>query len=168
MGSSYTNYLICAPELDNQATVGALLVQPGELVKKESSLVKLHAAGRILEVCAPDTGTIVEITISVGELVLANDLLLTMAVEEKPFGGPVMPDKGLNHCSTHPETDALDRPSGHPATASNTMASLAAWLGVDLAEVRPGPGGVVDEEAIAAHVRDIMIRWQKLRRLLGS
>ncbi len=165
MDSVYTNYLICAPELDNQATVGALLVHPGELVEKEASLVKLHADDQILEVCAPDSGIIGEVAISVGEHVLANDLLLTMEVEEKPFGAPVIPDKYLIRPSSCPATETDANPSENQPSISTGVASLATWLGVDLADIRPGPGGVIDEETIAAHVRDVMIRWRKLRGL---
>lgn len=170
MKLNYTTHLICTPQLDAPATIGALLVCPGDHVEADTPLMLLHGAGLTLEVCAPEAGIVGELVVALQESVSSGDLLLTMEIEEKPFGFLPMLEEEPGFAPAcqlpYPEHRTVSVRSSAPLQVQPEAASFAARLGVDLADVQPGPDGIVDDEAIAAHVRDILIRWRKLRRLL--
>ena len=86
MNSTYTTHLICAPQLEGAATIGALLVTPGSRVETDTPLVLLHSDGLPLDVCAPEAGIIGDFSVALNDTVMPGDLLLTMEIEEKPFG----------------------------------------------------------------------------------
>ncbi len=170
MNSTYTTHLICAPQLEGAATIGTLLVAPGEHVETDAPLLMLHGPDMALEVCAPEAGIIGDITVAVHESVMPGDLLLTMEIEEKPFGWLPMVEEepAFAPACQLPYPEPAAPRANAPLQIDPVAASLAARLGVDLTEVAPGPDGVVDDEAITAHVRDILIRWRKLRRLVAN
>lgn len=170
MEPTYTTHLICAPQFDGIAAISALLVRPGEAVEADAPLIQLRGSSFSLEVCAPEAGVIGEFTVAMGDSIASNDLLLTMEIEEKPFGFlPMLEEEPAF-------APACQLPQATPKTVHNRVplqvqpdaASLAARLGVDLTEVVPGPEGIVDDEAIVTHVRDILVRWRKIRRLLSD
>lgn len=170
----YTTHLICTPQLETPTTVGTLLVLPGEQVETDTPLVVLHSADKRLEVCAPETGTIGEILVKLHEEVNSGDLLLTMEIEEKPFGFLPMVEEepAFAPACQLPYAQAPSRLEPVPTTDALLIqpeaARFAARLGVDLAEVPPDADGMVDDEAVASYVRDILVRWRKLRRLLND
>ena len=172
MNSTYTTHLICAPQLEGSATIGALLVTPGTYVDADAPLVLLHCNGLALDVCAPEAGIVGDITVVQNESVAPGDLLLTMEIEEKPFGFLPMVEEEPAFApacqQVFPAQAPVSARSGAPLQIDPQAASLAARLGVDLADVRPDSDGVVDEESVAAHVRDILVRWRKLRRLVAD
>ncbi len=169
MKLNYTTHLICTPPLDGPATIESLLVSPGDHVEADMPLVRLHGNGIALEVCSPEAGTIGEFFVALQESVSSGDLLLAMEIEEQPFGFLPMEEETVftPACQlTYPDRRTVVTRASVPLRVQPEAASLAARLGVDLAEVNPGTDGVVDDEAIATHVRDILIRWRKLRRLI--
>ncbi|SFN47897.1 Biotin-requiring enzyme [Formivibrio citricus] len=169
MNTPYTTHLICAPQLNGAATIGALLATPGESVVADTPLVLLHVDGQAQEVCAPEAGLVGSFVVERDEAVSSGDLLLTMEIEEKAMQlFPLLDEEpGFAPACTLPEAKpaAVDRQNG-TLTVAPEAASLAARLALDLAEVPPGPDGVVDEDAVTDHVRDILIRWRKLKRLV--
>lgn len=171
MNTPYTTHLICAPQLNGVATIGALLVVPGESVAADTPLLLLHLDGLAQEVCAPEAGLVGSFVVEKNEVVSSGDLLLTMEIEEKAMQlFPLLDEEpGFAPACTLPEarSEAAARPGG-TLTVAPGAASLAARLALDLAEVPPGPEGVVDEEAVTDHVRDILIRWRKLKRLVSD
>lgn len=171
MNSTYTTHLICAPQLEAVATIGALLITPGSQVEADTPLVLLHCAGQVLDVCAPEAGFVSEYHVRMNESIAANDLLLTMEIEEKPFDFlPMIEEEPtfVPACQqAYSQKPAVDQPRT-PLQVESAAASLAARLGVDLTEVRSGPDGMIDDEAIYSHVRDVLIRWRKLRRLVAD
>ncbi len=164
----YTTHLICAPELDNSGAMVTLLVQAGERVRIDTPLVRLVGQDWQMEVCAPATGLIGEIAVTEGSDIESNDLLLTMEIEELPFNFlPILEDEpAFAPACQLPYAPVTPIRGKAPLRIMPEAASLAARLGVDLAEVKPDAEDIVDEEAIAAHVRDILVRWRKIRRLL--
>lgn len=168
----YTTHLICTPQLEMPATIGALLVRPGDQVEADTPLVLLHGAGLTLEVCAPEAGMVGEFVVAPHEPVNSGDLLLTMEIEEKPFGFLPMVEEEPAFAPACQLPYAKTRSGSARATdhlqIQPEAARLAARLGVDLADVPPDADGMVDDEAVASHVRDILIRWRKLRRLLND
>lgn len=172
MAPTYTTHLICAPQFNAHAVITALLVQPGAHVETDAPLVRLEGADFSLEVCAPEAGMVGEFMVEPGSSVTSNELLLTMEIEENPFGFlPMLEEEpAFSPACLLAQTPppATQNSSDIPLRVLPEAASLAARLGVDLAEVRPGVEGIVDDEAISAHVRDILVRWRKIRRLLSD
>lgn len=171
MNSTYTTHLICAPQLNGMATIGALLVEAGAHVETDTPLVLLHSQDQALEVCAPEAGIVGDYTVKLHENVMPGDLLLTMEIEEKPFGFmPMLEEEPVfaPACQQAYPTPLSPSRSNVPLQVCAEAASLAARLGVDITDVRPGPDGVVDDESIAAYVRDVLIRWRKIRRLVAD
>lgn len=169
MKSTITTHLICAPEIGDAYQVSALLVAPGKHVPTDTPLVLLHGPTGTVEVCAPEAGIVGDYMVAVNEQVAPSDILLSMEIEEKPFGFLPMVEEEPDFapaCQLAYPTERPARPVSGPLQIETHAASLAAQLGVDLSEVRPSPDGIIDEEAIHAHVRDILIRWRKLERLV--
>lgn len=169
MNTTYTTHLICAPQLDGAATIGALLATPGEMVTADTPLVLLHVDGEAQEICAPEAGVVGNFVVERHDDVSSGDLLLTMEIEEKTLQlFPLLEEEpGFAPACLLPEVaPPLPMKSQGMLSVTPEAASLAATLALDLAEVPPSSGGVVDEDAVTDHVRDILIRWRKLRRLV--
>lgn len=167
MNSIYTTHLICAPQLDVPTIVGAILSEPGDFVEADDPLVLLHGAGLSLEVCALEAGIVGYFTVKVGELVATNDLLLTMEIEEKPFSFlPMVEEEPVfaPACQMYPAKNPVADTSKSLQVTSEA-ANLAARLGINLVDVKPGQNGIIDDEAIIHHVRDILVRWHKIQQL---
>lgn len=169
MNSTYTTHLICAPQLEGRATIGALLAAPGSRVEVDAPLLQLQTEKQVLEVCAPETGIVGDYTVTLNENVESGDLLLTMEIEEKPFGFFPILEEEPAFAPACLQAQPKPVPSRSiPLQIAPEAASLAARLGVDLAVVKPGPDDIIDEEAVCAHVRDVMVRWKKLLRLTSA
>ncbi len=171
MNTTYTTHLICAPQLDGAATIGAMLATPGEMVAADTPLVLLHVDGEAQEICAPEAGIVGSFVVERHDDVSSGDLLLTMEIEEKTLQlFPLLEEEpGFAPACLLPEV-ALPmsvKPRG-VLTVAPEAARLASRLALDLADVPPGPDGVVDEDAVTDYVRDILIRWRKLRRLVSD
>lgn len=169
MSTTYTTHLICAPQLAGAATIGALLVTPGQYVTADAPLLQLLVDEEApQEVYAPEAGLVGGFTVALHERVSSCDLLLTMEIEEKATQlFPLLDDEPAFApvCAQSFAADAVPVSIGALQVAP-AAARLAAALALDLAEVAPGPDGIVDEDAVTDHVRDILIRWRKLRRLV--
>ena len=171
MDTRYTTHLICAPQLSGLATIGILLANPGERVAADAPLVLLHQDGNVQEVCAPEAGWVGSFVVEQHEVVSSGDLLLTMEIEEKTTQIFPLLSEAPDFAPACQLPEAF-LPTTKAAlgvlTVAPEAARLAARLALDLAEVPPGPEGVVDEEAVTDHVRDILIRWRKLKRLVSD
>jgi pyruvate/2-oxoglutarate dehydrogenase complex dihydrolipoamide acyltransferase (E2) component len=167
--TTYTTHLICAPHLQDIAVVSEYHVYAGQKVEADQVLVVLQSPNGALEVSAPEAGLIGQLLSAEHEQVQPGELLLTMEIEEKPFGF-----MGLEEEPEFAPACQLAYAAPAPALVAKALhvepaaARLAGMLALDLSEVRPGPDGEVDEEAVAAHVRDILIRWRKVKRLLSE
>jgi pyruvate/2-oxoglutarate dehydrogenase complex dihydrolipoamide acyltransferase (E2) component len=166
--TTYTTHLICAPQEEDEAVVGEYLVAAGQRVEADQILVVLHSSSGLLEVTAPEGGLIGQLLSAKNEIVQPGELLITMEIEEKPFGfmGIEEEPEYAPACQlSYPEADFSP---ARTLSVVPSAARLAGMLALDLSEVQPGPDGMVDEEAVAAHVRDILIRWRKVKRLLNE
>ena len=169
MKTTYTTHLICAPHLDDVAVVSEYRVMAGQEVEADQILAILQSAAGAFEVSAPERGLIGNLIAAENEQVQPGDLLLMMEVEEKPFGfmGLEEEPEYAPACQLAYTAAPVQRSSSR-LSIEPAAARLAGMLALDLSEVRPGPDGEVDEEAVAAHVRDILIRWRKVKRLLSE
>lgn len=172
MNQTYTTHLMCAPELQSPATVSGIHVQSGECVETDALLIQLQIAETFLDICAPESGIVGEILVAAHESVSSHDLLLTMEIEEQEFGFLPLPEveQTLPPACLIPTKlpKTAPHPENHPLRILPESARMAARFGVNLAEVKPGPDGVVDDEAITLYIRDILTRWSKLQRLLND
>ena len=172
MNQTYTTHLMCAPELPSPATVGTIHVRSGEHAESDAVLIQLHIAESVLDICAPESGIVGEILVSKDETVNSHDLLLTMEIKEQEFSFLPLPDveQSLPAACLIPSKlpKATPHPDNNPLQILPESARMAARFGVDLAEVKPRPDGVIDDEAITLYIRDILTRWDKLRRLLNE
>ena len=70
------------PESVADATVGSWHKRPGDFVKRGENLLDLETDKVVLEVPAPESGILSEITVPAGETVLANALLGKLSASE--------------------------------------------------------------------------------------
>lgn len=169
MDTTYTTHLICAPQLSGVATIGALLAEPGDRVAVDTPLIRLCIDGAEQEVCAPEAGLVGDFMVARHEAVSSSDLLLTMEIEEKTMQlFPLLEEEPefAPACMLSERGQVILSQSSSMLSVVPEAAQLAAKLALDLSEVPPGPDGVVDTDAVTDHVRDILIRWRKLRRLV--
>jgi 2-oxoglutarate dehydrogenase E2 component (dihydrolipoamide succinyltransferase) len=69
------------PESVSDATVARWHFQGGESIEKDAPLIDLETDKVVLEVPAPETGTVIEIRRSVGDIVLPGDVLAVIDTE---------------------------------------------------------------------------------------
>ena len=114
-----------------------VLVQPGDAVKKEDSLVTLESDKATMEVPSSHTGTVKEIRVKVGDKVSQGTVIATLDTADA--GKTEAPKK------EEPKKEAAASPSPAPSNVRQQLASTLASLDADLhAEVLvlgAGPGG---------------------------
>jgi pyruvate/2-oxoglutarate dehydrogenase complex dihydrolipoamide acyltransferase (E2) component len=150
--TAFTTHLICVPELDNTASVVALHVLPSQHVQINTPLLTLHCGDELVEICAPETGLVSHLMVTLLETVACGDLLVEMEIEEVP-----VQMFGTEELSFASECQ-LDWPAAPLLSVSPPAAKLAAKLGVDLSTVTP-QGPSIETTDVEAHVRSIMLQW---------
>ena len=159
-----------------------LLVKPGDVVKKEDSLVTLESDKAAMDVPAPAAGVVKELKVKLGDKVSEGSVVLVLepseAASPKPAavaGAPVAPatlppPTQTATPRTPPEAvpvAASPRPapvpaepvaeSGTPAHASPGVRRFARELGVDLAKLKGSAAkGRIVKEDIQAFVKDAL------------
>ncbi|MDW5416296.1 hypothetical protein R6242_06890 [Iodobacter sp. CM08] len=154
--TAFTTHLICVPELDNTASVTALHILPGQHVQINTPLLTLKCGGELVEICAPETGWVSHMMVTLTETVACGDLLLQMEIEEVPV--QMFGTEELSFASAC----QLDWPAAPLLSVSPLAAQLAAKLGVDLSTVTP-QGPSIEIADVEAHVRSIMLQWLDAR-----
>src|SRR6186997_3209504 len=109
-----------------------LLVKPGDVVKKDDSLVTLESDKATMEVPAPQAGTVKELRVKLGDKVSEGVTILTLeaagAAAEKPAPAPA-PPRGAKAAPAQPAVPAfLEKapPAPAPAPAAVQAAAPAA------------------------------------------
>lgn len=161
-----------------------VLRQPGEHVSKEDSLITLESEKATLEVPSPQSGTIKDVAIKVGDKVSQGALILTLEpeqavapaeaeaapVEEKPKTYPqaVAPETPVEAIPAEapPGAPVEERPPPVPETeetgfaaahASPSVRRFARELGVDIGKVQgTGPKDRILKEDIQAFVKQAL------------
>lgn len=111
-----------------------LLVSPGDVVEKETSLITLETDKASMEVPSPQAGVIQAINVKVGDKISEGSVILTLAIADQP---PV-------NAST-PDTAGTGQKSG-TATPSATSATAKATSEISNAAPR-SPAPVADKHA---------------------
>ncbi len=163
-----------------------VLVQPGDAVGAEDSLITLESDKATLEVPSPVAGTVKDVKVRVGDKVSEGTLVLTL----EKSGGAAQPEKAAaapapaKPAPPPPAAAAQQRPStpasaparespparlapaalsegiaSSKAHASPSVRQLARELGVDLSRVQAtGPKGRVLKEDVQAYVKGELAR----------
>ncbi len=169
---------ILVPNLGDFAEVEVIevLVEPGESVHAEQSLITLETDKAAMEVPCPLAGVVSSLALKVGDKVSAGDLVALIdgeeasedaeeppapvaepAPEEPPPAEPVEPapvevQEEAPVASPEPKADALSA-----VLASPSVRRLARELGVDLGDVNgSGRRGRVIKDDVKAHVKQLM------------
>ncbi|WP_255988012.1 biotin/lipoyl-containing protein [Chitinolyticbacter albus] len=151
-----TTHLICAPALRCPATVTALHAQPGHWVHGDAPLVSLDADGAPVVVHAPAAGTVASFVVSVNDTVDSDELLLMMEIEEEDSDWLALIDGLPPACAVTPTASSPQ--TGDILQVTRAAAALAARLGVDLSQVNPEAGGLINEAVVERWVRQALGR----------
>ncbi len=139
------------------ARVEALLASPGDYVEVDAPLISLLLDGEQLLVHASTDGVIESFVVALNDEIGSDELLLMMEVEEPDSEWLTWVDGLPPVCETSLPVSASVEGTPEPVLqVTRTAASLAARLGVNLAEVQAGPQGVIDEAAVEAWVRQAL------------
>jgi len=158
-----------------------VLVQPGDRVGAEDSLITLESDKATLEVPSPTAGMVKEVKVKVGDKVSQGSLVLLLEqaqgqpVKEKsetaqPAPAPVAqqqpapppaaaPAQRAEPARATPTVASAEPSAQGKAHASPSVRRLAREFGVDLASVQPtGPKGRVLKEDVQAYVKSELAR----------
>jgi len=120
-----------------------VLVQPGDQVEQEQSLITLESDKASLEVPAPEAGKVVDVLVSVGDKVAEGTAIVILetqadaAAAEQPRTPEQAPSASSPTADRPPETASAPRPES-PASAAHTG---KADISTDLVVLGSGPGG---------------------------
>jgi pyruvate dehydrogenase E2 component (dihydrolipoamide acetyltransferase) len=165
---------IVVPNLGDFAEVEVIevLVNKGDTVDLEQSLITLETDKAAMEVPSPFAGVVLSVEVKLGDRVSTGDLVVVVAVEETS-ASPTAPEPTAEVAS--PETGAAPAPPPEPRTpppkpapppkqdrhravlASPSVRRFARELGVDLADVSGSARrGRVNKDDVKAHVKKRM------------
>lgn len=129
------------PESVADATIATWHVQPGEAVTRDQNLVDIETDKVVLEVVAPDDGSISEIIAEEGATVLAEQVIAKFVAGASADAGKAEAPEASSGSS---DSDAL----------SPSVRRLLAEKGVDAASVKgTGKGGRVTKEDVEKHLK---------------
>ena len=118
-----------------------VLVEEGDKVEAEQSLVTLESDKATMEVPSPTAGTLVELKIREGDEVSEGDLIAVVEVEEEQGSGSRVQDSGEEGSQeaerSEASEDSVEPQDGSPETGNRKPASID----FDLVVLGAGPGG---------------------------
>ena len=155
--------------------VVAILVAPGDSIKKDAAIIEVETDKATMEVPSPISGVIRELLVKEGQQLKVGDAILKLeAIEdseaeskEEATPPPATTTTEVNPSEPEPPTEAPPAEAEAPLTANSQAAvpvfaapsvrRLARELGVNIAEVKgTGPGGRISQEDVKDHTRRSM------------
>jgi len=134
------------PESVADATIATWHVQPGQSVKRDQNLVDIETDKVVLEVVAPEDGSISEILAQEGETVLAEAVIANFVA-----GAAAKPAKESKDSASSAEAEQEE---GDSDALSPSVRRLLAEKGVDASKVKgTGKGGRVTKEDVEKHLK---------------
>jgi len=133
-----------------------LLVKPGDMVEKETSLITLETDKATMEIPSPQAGVVNKIHVKIGDKVSQGSLILTLEAEAPPVedaaqatrsaGATVAAESAepvKRSVSAAPESDSVQEPGGSAtATSSSTSAFVPSGdIHAEVVVLGAGPGG---------------------------
>ena len=152
----------------NDVPVIEVMVKPGDTVKAEDSLVTLESDKATMDVPAPLSGTVREVSVRVGDKVSEGTLVLTLVTDAGATKAPASPTAsaagtttpapGNAATGTAPDSRtavaAVDEASFALAYAGPGVRKLARELGVDLGKMSgTGNNGRIVREDVERHAK---------------
>ena len=109
-----------------------ILVQPGDNVEKETSLITLETDKATIEIPAPQNGTVKEIKVKIGDTVSEGSIILTLKPITNPTDSPPRTKK---------DTKAEFAPPPASPTSTQSTTIPRGDIHADVAILGAGPGG---------------------------
>jgi len=139
------------------ATVVSWNVVVGDDVELNQPLCCLETAKAQVEIPSPYAGRVVEVSGAEGQTLAVGSLLVRIDTSPDTANGtharaPVLVGYGVDD-GVDVSRRSVERSGPPRARAAPAVRKLAADLGVDLAVLRPGPGGIVTREDVLAAAR---------------
>jgi pyruvate dehydrogenase E2 component (dihydrolipoamide acetyltransferase) len=138
----------------HEAEILALPVAPGQAVREGDVIMEIETDKAAVEIPSPYTGTVSEILVQVGDMVVVGDVLITFTsgAAEEAAQSPVQKNlQKAEAAATGPEPPQQEQ-KRKSVPASPSTRRLARELGIDLHEVSPtGSGGIVTREDVEAY-----------------
>ncbi len=170
--------VIKVPDLGGSKNVDVieLLVKPGDVVQKDTSLITLEGEKASMEVPSPIAGTIKELKVAIGNKVNEGDVILLMQVEniiaattiEKPATIENV-DTAKAATKTTPIINVEKSLSaGEAVHAGPAVRRLAREFGVELKQVKgTGEKGRILKENVQQYVKNILTKPSSLSTGVG-
>lgn len=138
------------------------LVQPGDTVRPDQPLVEIETDKAVVEIPAPQAGTILRLAAPAGQKIQVGDILVVLGDPEAPVAtaAPLPPapasssvvgslDLALTELPPAPELTAAAPATSRRVLAIPSVRKLARDLGVDMTRVTPsGPHGRIRREDV--------------------
>jgi len=124
-----------------------ILVKPGDVVKKEDSLVTLESDKATMEVPSPHAGTVSEVRVKVGDKVSQGSVIAVLAegaaAAPSPAESQAPPPKAASAAPATPASPAPAQATGQSVrqALNSTLASLDSDLHAEVLVLGAGPGG---------------------------
>jgi pyruvate dehydrogenase E2 component (dihydrolipoamide acetyltransferase) len=168
-----TETIITVPDIGGFKDVAIIevLIQPGDIIKKEESLITLESDKAAMEIPAPQAGTVKELKVKVGDKVSQGSAILTLVVDEAgaaaaPVPAAVEPPPPAAPAAVAPVAPVAEKaaplaspPIPEPAAGASAHASpsvrrFARELGADVARIKgTGPKGRILKEDVQNYIK---------------
>jgi len=146
----------------HEAEIVEWLIQPGDMLKQDQTMVKVETDKAIVEIPSPIAGRVTEIRVQGGQVAKVGDVLITFEAPSSAKTASSTP-RGSNGAATAtassvPGESSASQPavSGQRVLAAPAVRKLAFELGVDLAQVpTSNPHGRVTIDDVRAYAERV-------------
>ncbi|RMF17426.1 MAG: dihydrolipoyllysine-residue acetyltransferase [Gammaproteobacteria bacterium] len=149
---------VTVPDIGGSTDVEVIevLVQPGDVIAEEDSIIVLESDKATMEVPSPQAGTVKEVKVKVGDTVNEGDLVLLLEAGETASSGdaPVVAEEDASGAGSKPVAAAAPAPAAGSGEAvaggtrieTVTVPDIGGSTDVPVIELCVQPGDVVAEE----------------------
>ncbi|NJD06136.1 MAG: branched-chain alpha-keto acid dehydrogenase subunit E2, partial [Methylococcaceae bacterium] len=171
-----TETIITVPDIGGFKDVAIIevLIQPGDVIKKEESLITLESDKAAMEIPSPQAGTVKDLKVKVGDKVGQGSAILTLIVDEAGAAPAVAPTPAPAAVEPPPPAATAAAPvapvaekaapvapppipepaAGGSAHASPSVRRFARELGADVARIKgTGPKGRILKEDVQNYIK---------------
>ena len=139
------------PESVADATIATWHVQPGEAVSRDQNLVDIETDKVVLEVVAPEDGSISEIIKQEGDTVLQEELIANFVAGDAPAAAPAAKEEPKAEIA--PAVEAAPTPAADLDVLSPAVRRLVAEHGLD-PKIIPASGKRLSKEDVEAFIKN--------------
>ncbi len=162
---------------DEEVEVAEVLVQPGDVVELEQTLLTLESDKAAMDLPSTVAGTIQEVKVKVGDKVSEGTVVATINASEEKAAQPVVEEPAETQQESSPQAEQQPEPeqkpetevaksepvatisSSGPAHASPAVRKFARELGVDLGQIGSGSGkkGRITKDDVKKFVKQLLV-----------